>query len=45
MPHNPPLILYVEDDGMLLNMYREFFTIYGFAFAGAPDFKTGKGKD
>jgi len=42
MPHNPPLILYVEDDGMLLNMYREFFTIYGFAFAGAPDFKTGK---
>ncbi len=42
MPHNPPLILYVEDDGMLLTMYRQFFTIYGFAFAGAADVKTGR---
>jgi len=42
MPHNPPLILYIEDDGMLLNMYREFFTIHGFAFAGAADFQNGK---
>ncbi|MBI2636618.1 MAG: response regulator [Parcubacteria group bacterium] len=42
MPHNPPLILYVEDDGMLLNMYEQFFTIHGFAFAGAADFRTGK---
>ncbi|MBI2050537.1 MAG: response regulator [Parcubacteria group bacterium] len=42
MPHNPPLILYVEDDGMLLTMYQEFFTIYGFAFEGAADFKTGR---
>ena len=42
MPHTPPLILYVEDDGMLLNMYREFFTIYGFSFDGAADFQNGK---
>ncbi|MBI1961592.1 MAG: response regulator [Parcubacteria group bacterium] len=42
MPHNPPLVLYVEDDGMLLTMYKQFFTIHGFAFEGAADFKTGK---
>ncbi|MDP3995355.1 MAG: response regulator [bacterium] len=41
MPHNPPLILYVEDDGMLLTMYEQFFTIHGFSFAGAASFTAG----
>ena len=42
MPHNPPLILYVEDDGLLLNMYEQLFTIHGYGFAGAADFQTGR---
>ncbi|OJI07653.1 hypothetical protein BK004_01055 [bacterium CG10_46_32] len=41
MPRNPPLILYVEDDGMLLTMYEQFFTIHGFSFAGAASFTAG----
>lgn len=42
MQHNPPLVLYVEDDGLLMNMYRELFTKHGFAFVGARDFESGK---
>lgn len=34
----PPLILYIEDDGMLLNMYRHLFEVHGFRFAGAQNF-------
>ncbi len=37
-----PLILYIEDDGMLLNMYQDLFTINGFRFAGARDFASGR---
>ena len=42
MRHNPPLVLYVEDDGLLMNMYEQLFTIHGFAFAGGRDFESGK---
>lgn len=34
----PPLILCVEDDGMLFNMYRHLFEVHGFRFAGAQNF-------
>ena len=37
-----PLILYIEDDGMLFNMYRDLFTMNGFRFAGARDYATGR---
>ena len=42
MPHNPPLVLYIEDDGLLMNMYKQLFTIHGFGFAGAKDFDSGQ---
>lgn len=38
----PPLILYIEDDGMLLNMYQHLFEVHGFRFAGARDFAAGR---
>lgn len=37
-----PLIIYIEDDAMLMNMYRQLFTIHGFAFAGAQNFDQGQ---
>lgn len=37
-----PLILYIEDDGLLMNMYQDLFTLGGFRFAGARDFAAGR---
>lgn len=37
-----PLIAYIEDDDLLMNMYRHLFTVHGFAFAGAKDFEAGQ---
>ena len=37
-----PLILYIEDDGMLLNMYQDLFTAGGFRFVGARDFASAR---
>mgnify|MGYP001571766622 CR=1 FL=1 len=34
-----PLIIYIEDDSLLMNMYQHLFTVHGFAFAGAKDFE------
>jgi len=41
MTNKKPLIAYVEDDGMLMTMYKTLFTQHGFDFAGAPDFSSG----
>lgn len=38
----PPLILCIEDDGMLLQMYRHLFEVHGFRFAGASDFASAR---
>src|SRR3990167_5480964 len=37
-----PLIAYIEDDGMLMNMYEQLFNIHGFSFVGARDFESGE---
>lgn len=37
-----PLILYIEDDGLLMNMYQDLFTLGGFRFEGARDFASGR---
>jgi len=41
MKKNNVTVLYIEDDGMLMNMYESLFTKHGFSFIGAKDFTEG----
>ena len=42
MQNKKSIILYIEDDGMLMNMYKDLFTTHGFDFVGAKNFTDGK---
>ena len=42
MPNKRPLIAYIEDDGMLMTMYKTLFIEHGFDFVGAKDFSSGE---
>lgn len=40
MSKQTPLVLYIEDDGLLINLYQDLFTIHGWDFVGVRDFES-----